>query len=171
MGCFAIFSQTDSTLLYNNFQYRFLNEIHVIDSVSDNNRIKYIRLKYRVLKVYPYIDTIRSILTVVDNDLKGLSKKRFSKRYIRKAQKKMINQFGTSIARLSRKEGVVLSKLVFREFGVTAYDLIRSYRGRVHAYFWQRLSIIYDGNLKSQFDPKNNTEDMLINYIIQNYKM
>ena len=102
------------------------------------------------------------------HQLKILKKKRHTRRYVRKFQKKMINHFSNNISNLTRQEGVVLSKLIYREFDITVYDLISQYRGGVHAFFWQRVSRLYDGNLKSTYHPDHNKEDFYIEHILNN---
>lgn len=168
IGSFLLFSQNET--LFHVDENIILDEVLLKESSSDiEAKLNYLKLKYRVLKVYPYLDSISNIMNIVNNDLNDFEKKRISRRYIRKAQKKIIHDFGAAIKDLTRKEGVVLSKLVHRKFNLTVYDIISTYRGNVHAFFWQRLSRLYDGNLKSKFDPKNNNEDILIEYIISEY--
>ena len=72
----------------------------------------------------------------------------------------------SEIKSLTRKEGVILSKLVYRELGISVFDLIKEYKGGWSAFWWQNLAKVYDGNIKSKFDPKKNKEDFLIEKII-----
>ena len=127
----------------------------------------YFFLRRRVLKVYPYIDSLRHILNEADLSMDNFKRKRHSRRYVKKFQKKIINQFSNSVTNLTRKEGVILSKLIYREFDTTVYELINKYRGGVHAFFWQRISRIYDGNLKSSYDPVHNRQDFYIEHILE----
>ena len=147
----------------------FLNEIVLESDHSYSHSRSYLLLKKRVLKVYPYVDSVTQIMNIADTSLKGIRKKRISRRYSRKLQKKMMRRFGENITSLTRKEGVVLSKIIYREFGVTVYDLISKYRGSFQAFFWQRLAKLYNGDLKSDFNPSVNKEDMFIEYIINKY--
>ena len=167
IGSLLLFSQNENLFLVD--ENIILDEVLLKETGSDIEKLHYLKLKYRVLKVYPYLDSISNIMNIVNDDLNDFAKKRTSRRYIRKAQKKIIHNFGATIKDLTRKEGVILSKLVHRKFNLTVYDIISSYRGNVHAFFWQRLSRLYDGNLKSKFDPKNHNEDILIEYIISEY--
>ena len=127
---------------------------------------EYFMLKQRVLKVYPYVDSISEILELVEYEVKFLKNKRQKRKYIKKKQKKTTSQFRKSIMDLTRKEGVILCKLIYREFGVSSYDLINKYRGRGHAFLWQTLSRIYDGDLKSVFNADTIQEDILIESIL-----
>ena len=149
------------------FSNILLDEV-LLETDYENSKIDFIRLKYRVLKVYPYLDTIRNILQIVDTDLSSFKKRRFEKRYIRKKQKVIVNTFRKEMMSLSRKEGVILSKLIYREFNMSVYDIISVYRGEFHALLWQSLSRIYEGDLKSEFNPEKNREDLFIDFIIEN---
>jgi len=162
-----LFSQNDSLRTKDMVEQIFLDEI-ILNSYhfSDLNSVNYHGLKHKVVKVYPYIDTINQLLNNTDSALHRIRKKRLIRRYTRRKQKKIISHFQNSIANLTRQEGVILSKLIYREFNMTAYDLIRTYRGGVQAFFWQRLSKLYDGDLKSSFRPNQNKQDFIINQII-----
>ena len=146
-----------------------LDEVKLSSEYSYADSRSYLLLKRRVLKVYPYVDTIAALLDNADSALQGIQKKRLSRRYSRKLQKKIMRRFSENITNLTRKEGVVLSKIIYREFGITVYDLISQYRGAVHAFFWQRLAKLYEGDLKSSFNPESNKEDFFIEYIINKY--
>ena len=173
-NCFILLSQTDS------IQYKIieppngilLDEIKLNEKIKKNYSLKdYKRLEYRVLKVYPYVDSISDILSNIDVKLNQLNRKRLYKRYTRKYQKKIINKFSAKISNLTRKEGVILTKLIFREFDITAYEMIVTYRGGVNAFFWNKLARLYDGNLKLKYNPSLDLEDFFIEQIIEkNFK-
>ena len=151
-----------------------INEDILLDEVFlESSKFKiedqrdYFLLRRRVLKVYPYIDSLRHILNEADLSMHHFKRKRHARRYVKKFQKKIMHQFSNSIKNLTRKEGVILSKLIYREFDTTVYDLINKYRGGVHAFFWQRISRLYDGNLKSSYDPVHNRQDFYIEHILE----
>jgi len=62
---------------------------------------------------------------------------------------------------------VILTKLIYREFELTAYQLVKSYRGNFQAVFWNRVAKFYQGSLKNEFDPVLVTEDRYIEKIIK----
>lgn len=169
LNTFLLFCQSDSLNVYE-FSNSLLDEVVLESELKTTyNRKEYFLLKRRVIKVYPYLDSIKNIIRLAETDLKDVSKKRHVRRYTRKFQKKLMNQFRSDVMSLSRKEGVVLSKLVYREFNMDVYQIITNYRGGFHAFWWQQLSKLYDGNLKSNFDVKENKEDMLIEIILQEH--
>ena len=160
-----LFSQVETDSFIN--QDILLDEV-VLESSKLNleDQRAYLWLRRKVLRVYPYIDSLSYILNEADLSINNLKKKRHTRRYVRKFQKKIMNRFSNNITNLTRQEGVILAKLIYREFGVSSYDLINKYRGRGHAFWWQTLSRIYDGDLKSVFNPDIIQEDMLIEYIL-----
>tara|TARA_B100001250_G_C19817118_1_gene799174 strand:- start:5001 stop:5561 length:561 start_codon:yes stop_codon:yes gene_type:complete len=162
-----LFSQVETDSFIH--QDIFLDEV-VLESSKLNleDQRAYLWLRRKVLRVYPYIDSLRYILNEADSSINNLKKKRHTRRYVRKFQKKIMNRFSNNITNLTRQEGVILSKLIYREFDITAYDLINKYRGGVHAFFWQRISRLYDGNLKSAYNPDQNMQDFYIEHILQN---
>lgn len=173
-NCFILLGQADS-IQYSSIKHPnsiLLDEIKLNEKIKKNFSLKdYKRLEYRVLKVYPYVDSISHILGDIDVGLSQLTRKRLYKRYTRKYQKKIMNQFSAKISNLTRKEGVILTKLIFREFDVTAYEMIVSYRGGVNAFFWNKLARLYDGNLKLKYNPSLDVEDFFIEQIIEkNFK-
>ena len=170
-ACLFVFCQIESDSVQElNFGHSVLDEVVLDGNIYDaSHYINYLVLKRRVLKVYPYVDSIMYIIEMADLDCQAYSNKRFSRRYIRKLQKRIVSHFREDITNLTRKEGLILSKLIHRNLNVTAYDIISSYRGRFHAFFWQSLSKLYSGDLKAVFNPKINKEDLLIEEIICKY--
>jgi hypothetical protein len=68
------------------------------------------------------------------------------------------------------KEGRILIKLIYKETGLSTYDLLRNYKGWWSATMWQAFARIYDHNLKTTYDPINIREDMFIDRIISQAK-
>ena len=68
-------------------------------------------------------------------------------------------------------EGKILVKLIFRETNTTSYEIVKSYRGRFNAFFWQTMAKFWNNNLKTEYDPVNNREDMLIEHILIQAKL
>ena len=75
------------------------------------------------------------------------------------------------LKKLTRTEGNILVKLIYRETQESPYRLVRKYRGLGNAIFWQTMAKLYDNNLRQEYDPINNREDMLIEHIIINEKL
>jgi len=107
------------------------------------------------------------LITELDNELLLESKNRKKRKIIRNYKKDLMDRFLLEIKSLTRKDGVILSKLIYRDLGVSVFDLIKKYKGGWSAFWWQNLANLYDGNLNSEFNPTKNKEDFLIEKIIK----
>lgn len=151
-----------------------LTEIPSIDIISftDNKeRWRYQILKRKVLKVYPYAIYTKQKLEEMENELDSISRKRKKKKHTKKVAKFLKEELGEELKKLTRTEGNILVKLIYRETNISTYKLLKMYRGSVNAYFWQTMAKIYDNDLKQEYDPLNNREDMWIEHIIKQAKL
>ena len=151
-----------------------LTEIPSIDiiSFSDNKeRWRYQILKRKVLKVYQYAIYTKQKLEEIENKLDSISRKRKKKKHTKKVAKFLKEELGQELKKLTRTEGNILVKLIYRETNISTYKLLKQYRGSVNAYFWQTMAKIYDNDLKQEYDPLNNREDMWIDHIIKQAKL
>jgi hypothetical protein len=151
-----------------------LTEIPSIDIISftDNKeRWRYQILKRKVLKVYPYAIYTKQKLEEIENELNSISRKRKKKIHTKKVAKFLKEELGEELKKLTRTEGNILVKLIYRETNISTYKLLKMYRGSVNAYFWQTMAKIYDNDLKQEYDPLNNREDMWIEHIINQAKL
>jgi hypothetical protein len=75
-------------------------------------------------------------------------------------------RFEPELRKLTRSEGQILSKLIYRETGQPVYDIIKTYRNGLSARFWSMTAWWYDIDLKRPYDPLNDPEDQLIENIL-----
>jgi len=126
---------------------------------------QYEKLVYNIRKVYPYALIVRSKLAEVNNDLKNYPDERDRKRYLKEVEKDVFARYQHDIENLTITQGKLLLKLIDRETQNTSYTLIREYRGKFSATFWQSVARIFGTNLKEEYDPYG--EDALIEAIIK----
>jgi hypothetical protein len=172
---FFLFSQDSNTLKFENYSikgedtiiiYPPIKEIEIIRFKSNDDQILYKRLKRRTLKVYPYAKLASLKLDSIYKDLEGISKKRKKKKYIKAVENWIKSDLSKDLKKLSRWEGRILSKLIFRETQISTYQLVKELKGGIHAFFWQSMAKIYDNNLKTTYQPLLNKEDKMIEHII-----
>ena len=109
--------------------------------LNSAEKIKFYRLKRKVAKVYPYARAAKKQLSELEEDLKFTENKR-QRRKIGKLHDKWIQKnFTDKIKKLTRSEGRILIKLIHRETGNSAYDLVRNYRNGLTAFLWQKLTL------------------------------
>lgn len=134
--------------------------------LNSSEKIKFNRVQRKVFKVYKYALAANKQLLELEDDLKYAEGKR-EKRKIGKLHDKWIQEnFTDQIKKLTRSEGRILIKLIHRETGMSAYDLVRSYRNGVTAFLWQKLAKYFDGDLKTTYQPDFIKEDEWIEHVL-----
>ena len=141
-------------------------QLDIIEFKDVNERKSFYKLRRRVLKVYPYALETKFKVDSLNYALDSIGKKRKKRKHIRSVARVVKKQYTTALKNLSMKEGRILIKLIYRETGISTYDLLRQYRGWWSATMWQAFARMYDHNLKSIYDPINVREDMFIDKIL-----
>jgi hypothetical protein len=86
------------------------------------------------------------------------------KKYLAHYEKEIFKRYEPELRKLTINQGRLLLKLIDRECNSTSYDLIKSYRGSVSAFFWQGIARIFGSNLKSEYDASGN--DRIVERVI-----
>lgn len=136
-------------------------------TLSDHQaRRNYYSLTRKVRRVYPYVREAALRMDSVNMQLEGIDKKRQRRKYTKQYQKYLEERFEPELRKLTRSEGQILSKLIYRETGMPVYDIIKTYRNGLSARFWSMTAWWYDIDLKRPYDPLNDPEDQLIENIL-----
>jgi len=130
-----------------------------------NEYRKYERLILNLKRVYPYALVVRRKLEEVNRDLQNISGERERKEYLKDIEKDVFAEYEDDMRKMTITQGRLLIKLIDRETQNTSYTLIREYRGKLSAAFWQGIARIFGTNLKEEYDPYG--EDALIESIIR----
>lgn len=126
---------------------------------------RYERLVYNIKRVYPYAKLVRTKLEDVNSNLENLKSEKERREYIRGVEKKIFHEYEGDMREMTLTQGRILIKLIDRETENTSYDLIKEYRGKISAAFWQGIARIFGTNLKEEYDPYG--DDALIEKIVQ----
>ena len=141
--------------------------LHKLKFDSKNDRKRYLILRRKTIKVYPYAKLASERLTSLTERLEKLEKKRDKKRYAKKIQRYIEDEFSAELKQLTRTEGQILIKLIHRQTGRTTFELIKELRSGWRAFWFNNTASLFDISLKSEFDPYNEKEDYLIEDILQ----
>lgn len=132
---------------------------------SKREKKKFDRLHRYVVKVYPYAEVAGEMLRNYDDTLKQIKSEAQRKKYMKKVEEGLKEEFSGELRRLTIMQGIILIKLIDRETGTTSYDLIKQLRGSFSAFMWQSLARLFGSNLKLEYDPLG--EDEMIEEIVQ----
>jgi len=146
-----------------------LDEVVVYQPIklnSSEEMKKYILLRRRVIKVYPYAQLASERFTTLKERLNQMDKRRQKKRYSKRIEKFLEGEFSEELKKLTRKEGQILVKLIHRETGITPHALVKTYRNSLRATVYQFTAKLFEIDLKTEFNPSEVQEDMWIEDIL-----
>jgi hypothetical protein len=134
---------------------------------NSEDRRQYLILRRKTRKVYPYAKLASERLLELNSRLEEIKSKSARKRYTRIVQDYIEDQFSAELKKLTHTEGQILVKLIHRQTGTTAFNLIRNLKSGWRAFWYNTTASLFDISLKEEYDPKNNQEDFLIEDILQ----
>ena len=149
--------------------YIGLDEVVVYQPIklnSNEEMKKYMLLRRRVIKVYPYAQLASDRFTTLKERLDQMDKRRQKKRYTKRIEKYLEGEFSEELKKLTRKEGQILVKLIHRETGITPHTLVKTYRNGLRATVYQFTAKLFEIDLKTEFNPSEVQEDMWIEDIL-----
>jgi uncharacterized protein (DUF2164 family) len=127
---------------------------------------KYMLLRRRVLKVYPYAQLASERFTTLKERLVLMDGRRQKKRYAKRIEKYLEGEFSEELKKLTRKEGQILVKLIHRETGITPHALVKTYRNGLRATVYQFTAKLFEIDLKTEFNPSEVQQDLWIEDIL-----
>ncbi len=129
---------------------------------------KYRRLVYNFKKVYPYALQAKDIIHEADSVLANSDFSAHQReKYISQYQKQLFSQFEKPLRKMTISQGKLLMKLIDRELGRTSFYIIKEYRGRLAAGFWQTVARVFGNDLKKPYDrfgEDRMVEDLILIY-------
>ena len=178
MYCQFAFSQEnqieDSLRIINNdsidIKYIQLNEIIIFPKIKFSNRnklSKYLILKRKTLKVYPYSKLASQRLDSLYSRLNKIKKRSNKKRYVKQIQKYLEGEFTDKLKKLTQTEGQILIKLIHRQTGFSVYELIKDLKNGFNAFLFNITAKTFNMSLKEIYLPSEVQEDYFIEDILQ----
>ena len=147
-----------------------LDEVMVLPNLNFKDRdarIRYVILRRKTLKVYPYAKLAAERLEALQKRLETLERKSEKKKYSKVIQKYIENEFSAELKKLTKTEGQILVKLIHRQTGKTTFQLIKELRSGWRAFWFNNTASLFDISLKKEFNPLAEEEDYLIEDILQ----
>lgn len=127
---------------------------------------RYYRLVHNFSKAYPYALVARKLVieadsTIAADKLKGVRRDR----YVSSVQKELFDAFEGQMRKMTVSQGALLMKLIDREVGKSSYSIIKDYKNRIAAGFWQGIARMFGTDLKKPYDPEG--EDKLTEELVE----
>lgn len=176
LGCFFAFysfSQENLKVLFYVVEGNDTIPVFDLPTVTVSEKIfpskraqrKYNRLVRNVIKVYPYAKIASAKMKKYAPIMDSLTSKSKQREYMEMIEYELLDEYGKEMMDLTFTQGRILLKLIDRETSKSTFAIIREFRGRFRAFFYQGIASIWDYNLKTQYDPEG--EDKAIEEIVQ----
>ena len=147
-----------------------LEEVILLNKLEFNNkqdRRRYLILRRKTRKVYPYAKLASERLVTMTERLKTIKTKRAKKKYTKRVQKYIEGEFSEKLKKLTRTEGQILAKLIHRQTGRTAFNLVKELRSGWRAFWYNTTAKMFNISLKEEYSPFEVKEDYLIEDVLE----
>lgn len=147
----AVIEEGDTIYLYNMQEYEFEHDRSISTRIKSR---RFTRLMRDIEKTMPYARLAAEKIEEIDSIMMTLESDRERESFLDSAEDRLMDDFEEDLKSLNRRQGLILIKLIDRETGDTTYNLIREYRSRWSAWFWQGMARLFRMNLREEYDPE-----------------
>ncbi|MAO11207.1 MAG: hypothetical protein CMC07_10060 [Flavobacteriaceae bacterium] len=147
-----------------------LDEVVLLNKLkfnSKNDRRRYLILRRKTRKVYPYAKLAAERLTTMSERLSEFPEKRQKRKYTKRVQKYIEEEFSEKLKKLTHTEGQILVKLIHRQTGRTAFELVKELRTGWRAFWYNTTASLFEISLKEEYQPFINKEDYIIEDVLE----
>lgn len=147
-----------------------LNEIVLIPSYRFENRKErrdYLILKQKTQEVWPYAVLASQRLQELSERLKKIERGYNRDFYVKKVQNYMEDKFKERLKNLTKTQGQILVKLIYRQTGRTTYDILQELKSGWNAFWYNATAGLFSISLKEEYHPESSHRDYLIEYILR----
>lgn len=134
----------------------YFDEVYVWGNKSFKNSAEsrtWNRLVYNVKIAYPYAKLAGIKFNQYNTLLTGITNEKQKKALMEKAEREIEAQFGDELRELTITQGKILIKLIDRQTSNCSYDIVKEFRGRFRAFFYQTFARIFGYDLRTKYDP------------------
>ena len=148
----------------------WLHEVWIYPPMKFKNKKQekfYWRTVRDVKKCLPYAKMITADMAYADAELAKLPDKKSQKKWWHKFERQLYKKYENDFRNMYASQGMMLMKLLDRETDRTSYELIKQYKGKAAANFWQFVAKLFRNDLKEEYDAsdKDRITERVINLV------
>lgn len=147
-----------------------LDEVLLLGPFKFKNRTErrtYLILQRKTKKVWPYAVLASERLTQLNERLNSIESKSKKRKYTRIVQNYIEDEFTEELKKLTKTEGQILVKLMYRQTGETTFDVVKELKSGWRAFWYNTTASLFNISLKETYDPLNVKEDYYIEHILR----
>lgn len=141
----------------------YIDEVHIWGNKSFRNPAEsrqWERLVRNVKKAYPYAKLAGIKFNEYNQKIAGIKSEKVQKAMMKQAEDEIEAQFGNELRDLTISQGKILLKLVDRQTSNCSYDIVKDFRGKFRAFFYQSFARLFGYDLKARYDPLGEDADI-----------
>ena len=145
----------------------WLHEVWVYPPMKFKNKKQekfYWRTVRDVKKCLPYAKMITKDMAYADAELAKLPDNKARKKWWRAFERSLYKKYEKDFRGMYASQGRMLMLLLDRETERTSYDLIKQYKGKAAANFWQFIAKLFKNDLKEEYDASD--KDKIVERVI-----
>lgn len=145
----------------------WLHEIWVYPPMKFKNKKQqkfYWKTVRDVKKTLPYAKAITAEMAYADAELAKLPDAKAQRQWWRGFERYLYKKYEKDLRGMYASQGRMLMKLMDRETNKSSYELIKKYRGKATANFWQFVAKLFKNDLKEEYDASD--KDRIIERVI-----
>ncbi|MCL1944090.1 MAG: DUF4294 domain-containing protein [Candidatus Azobacteroides sp.] len=158
----------DSIYIHDTIPLIYLPDLYVFPKVTFRDKeeeLKFLKLVRDVKKTLPYAKLIYGTLMETYEYIETLPTQKAREAHLKRMEADLFADYKPVLKKMSYSQGRLLIKLINRECNQNSYDLIKAFMGNGRAAFWQSMGLVFNMNLKSEYDPKE--KDRAIEEVVQ----
>ena len=117
-----------------------------------------------VKKTLPFAKELAIEMRVADQQLALLPDDKARRKWWKQHEKYLFKKYENDFRRMTASQGQMLMKLMDRESDKTSYEIIKHYRGKASANFWQFVAKLFKNDLKEEYDASD--KDRIVERVI-----
>ena len=159
---------------------------HFVDEYGDTCRMTYIKnitvyppMRFKnkkeeefywktvrdVKRTLPYAKLAFSTLCETYEYIQTIPNKKERERHLKTLEKDILEQYKPVIKKMTKNQGKVMLKLIYRETDQTSFNIVKAFLGSFRAGFWQTFGRFFGINLRAGYHPDKNKEDAIIDRV------
>lgn len=117
-----------------------------------------------VKKALPYARLASIEITKLNRELYYMPNDAARRKHINEFQARIFRQYEKPLRNLTINQGKMLIKLIDREHDLNTYDIIKSYKGSMPAFFWNTIARFFGSDLKNEYDASD--KDRIVERVV-----
>lgn len=148
----------------------WLHEVWIYPPMCFKNKKQekfYWRTVRDVKKCLPFAKMITRDMEYADEELAKLPDDKARRKWWRQFERHLFKKYEKEFRNMYASQGMMLMKLMDRETDKTSYELIKKYKGKTAANFWQFIAKLFKNDLKEEYDAadKDRITERVINLV------